>query len=177
MEDPLLKHIRNVSDWPKPGIQFKDITTLCKTYEPFKESCDRIINHYKDKGITKVAAIEARGYVWGGVIAYQLGAGFILMRKPGKLPAETLSETYELEYGTDSIEMHKDAIVRGDKVLVFDDLLATGGTAKAACNLVEKANGEVIGVAFIIELTGSLHGREKLKGYDVLSLLKIPVEE
>lgn len=177
MEDPLLKHIRNVPDWPKPGIQFKDITTLCKTYEPFKESCDRIINHYKDKGITKVAAIEARGYVWGGVIAYQLGAGFILMRKPGKLPAEILSETYELEYGTDSIEMHKDAIVRGDNVLVFDDLLATGGTAKAACNLVEKADGEVIGVAFIIELTGSLHGREKLKGYDVLSLLKIPVEE
>ena len=177
MEDPLLKHIRNVPNWPKPGIQFKDITTLCKVYEPFKESCDRIINYYKGKGITKVAAIEARGYVWGGVIAYQLGAGFVLMRKPGKLPAETISETYELEYGIDSIEMHKDAIIKGDKVLVFDDLLATGGTAKAACNLVEKANGEVIGVAFVIELTGSLHGRDKLRGYDVLSLLEIPVVE
>ncbi|MFX1311214.1 MAG: adenine phosphoribosyltransferase [Promethearchaeota archaeon] len=177
MEDPLLKHIRNVPNWPKPGVQFKDITTLCKIYEPFKESCDRIINHYKGKGITKVAAIEARGYVWGGVIAYHLGAGFVLMRKPGKLPAETISETYELEYGTDSIEMHKDAIVKGDIVLIFDDLLATGGTAKAACNLVEKANGKVIGVAFIIELTGSLQGRKKLEGYDVLSLLEIPVVE
>ncbi len=177
MEDPLLKHIRNVPDWPKLGIQFKDITTLCKAYEPFKESCDRIINHYKGKGITKVAAIEARGYVWGGVIAYHLGAGFVLMRKPGKLPAETISETYDLEYGTDSIEMHKDAIVKGDKVLVFDDLLATGGTARAACDLVEKANGAVIGVAFIIELTGSLHGRDKLEEYEVLSLLEIPVVE
>jgi len=150
---------------------------LCKVHAPFKESCNRIIDYFKNKGITKVAAIEARGYVWGGVLAYQLGAGFVLMRKPGKLPAETLSETYELEYGTDTIEMHKDAIERGEKVLVFDDLLATGGTAKAACNLVEKAGGQVIGVAFVIELTGSLHGRDKLEGYDILSLIKIPVEE
>ncbi len=177
MEDPLLKHIRNVPDWPKPGIQFKDVTTLCKAYTPFKESCDRIIERYKDKGITKVAAIEARGYVWGGVLAYQLGAGFILMRKPGKLPYKTYSEIYELEYGTDSIEMHVDAIDKDDKVLVFDDLLATGGTAKAACNLVEKAGGEVVGIAFVIELTGSLHGRDKLEGYDVISLIEIPVEE
>ena len=170
-------YIRNVPDFPVEGIQFKDITTLAKVHEAFKDSCDRIIDHYRGKGITKVAAIEARGYVWGGVIAYQLGAGFILMRKPGKLPYKTLSETYELEYGTDSIEMHIDAIEEGDKVLVFDDLLATGGTAKAACNLVEKAAGEVIGIAFVIELTGSLHGRDKLKGYDVLSLIEIPVEE
>lgn len=177
MEDPLLKHIRNVPDWPKPGIQFKDITTLCKIHAPFKESCDRIINHYQEKGITKVAAIEARGYVWGGVLAYQLGVGFVLIRKPGKLPYKTLSETYELEYGTDSIEMHIDAIEEGDKVLIFDDLLATGGTAKAACNLVEKAGGIVSGIAFVIELTGSLHGRDKLVGYDVLSLVEIPVEE
>ena len=177
MEDPLLKHIRNVPDWPKPGIQFKDITTLCKIHAPFKESCDRIINHYQEKGITKVAAIEARGYVWGGVLAYQLGVGFVLIRKPGKLPYKTLSETYELEYGTDSIEMHIDAIEEGDKVLIFDDLLATGGTAKAACNLVEKAGGKVVGIAFVIELTGSLHGRDKLVGYDLLSLVEIPVEE
>ena len=177
MEESLLKHIRNVPDWPKPGIQFKDITTLCKIHAPFKESCDRIINHYKDKGITKVVAIEARGYVWGGVLAYQLGTGFVLIRKPGKLPYKTLSETYELEYGTDSIEMHVDAIEEGDKVLVFDDLLATGGTAKAACNLVEKAGGAVIGIAFVIELTGSLHGKDKLVGYDVFSLVEIPVEE
>lgn len=173
----LEEFIRNVPGFPKPGIQFKDITTLCKVHAPFKESCNRIIEYFKNKGITKVVAIEARGYVWGGVLAYQLSAGFVLMRKPGKLPAETLSETYELEYGTDTIEMHKDAIERGEKVLVFDDLLATGGTAKAACNLVEKAGGQVIGVAFVIELTGSLHGRDKLEGYDILSLIKIPVEE
>ncbi|MCK4686835.1 MAG: adenine phosphoribosyltransferase [Candidatus Lokiarchaeota archaeon] len=173
----LEEFIRNVPGFPKPGIQFKDVTTLCKVHAPFKESCNRIIEYFKNKGITKVVAIEARGYVWGGVLAYQLGAGFVLMRKPGKLPAEILSEKYELEYGTDTIEMHKDAIERGEKVLVFDDLLATGGTAKAACNLVEKAGGQVIGVAFVIELTGSLHGRDKLEGYDILSLIKIPVEE
>jgi len=173
----LEKFIRNVPDWPKPGIQFKDVTTLCKIHTPFKESCDKIIKYFKKKGIEKVAAIEARGYVWGGVLAYQLGAGFILIRKPGKLPAQTLSETYELEYGTDSIEMHIDAVEKGEKVLIFDDLLATGGTAKAACNLIEKAGGTVIGIAFIIELTGSLHGRDKLEGYDILSLMEIPVEE
>ena len=173
----LEQYIRNVPDWPKPGIQFKDVTTLCKAYAPFKESCDRIINHYKDKGIDKVAAIEARGYVWGGIIAYQLGAGFVLIRKPGKLPYKTLSETYELEYGTDTIEMHIDAIERGEKVLLFDDLLATGGTAKAACNLIEKTGGTVIGIAFVIELTGSLHGRDEIQGYDIFSLMEIPVEE
>ena len=173
----LTDFIRNVPDWPKKGIQFKDITTLCKRHAPFKEACDRIVDHFKDKGITKVAAIEARGYVFGGVIAYNLGAGFVLMRKPGKLPAETIAETYELEYGTDSIEMHIDAIEKREKVLVFDDLLATGGTAKAACNLVEKAGGNVAGIAFVIELTGSLHGRDKLKGYEMLSLIEIPVEE
>jgi adenine phosphoribosyltransferase len=173
----LINYIRNVPDWPKEGIQFKDITTLCKIHAPFKESCDRIVEHYKGRGITKVAAIEARGYVFGGVVAYQLGAGFVLIRKPGKLPYKTISETYELEYGTDTIEMHIDAIEKGEKVLVFDDLLATGGTALAACNLIKKAGGEVAGIAFIIELTGSLHGRDKLKGYDLISLVKIPVEE
>ncbi|MHA1804804.1 MAG: adenine phosphoribosyltransferase [Promethearchaeota archaeon] len=173
----LEKYIRNVPDFPKPGIQFKDITTLCKVHAPFKEACDKIVKHYKKKGINKVAAIEARGYVFGGVIAYQLGAGFILIRKPGKLPYKTLSETYELEYGTDTIEMHVDAIEKGDKVLVFDDLLATGGTARAACKLIEKAGGTVVGVAFVIELTGSLHGRDLLKEYDVYTLVQIPVEE
>ncbi|MBD3254424.1 MAG: adenine phosphoribosyltransferase [Candidatus Lokiarchaeota archaeon] len=173
----LIDHIRNVPDWPKPGIQFKDITTLCQVHAPFKKSCDLIIKHYKKKGIDKVAAIEARGYVWGGVIAYALGAGFILIRKPGKLPYKIISETYELEYGTDSIEMHVDAIKKGEKVLIFDDLLATGGTAEAACKLIEKAGGIVAGIAFVIELTGSLHGRDKLKAYDVMSLVEIPVEE
>ena len=170
-------YIRNVPDFPVKGIQFKDVTTLCKDPEAFKESCDTIIKHYKMMGINKVAAIEARGYVWGGVISYHLNSGFILIRKPGKLPAKTISETYELEYGTDTIEMHEDAVKKGDKVLIFDDLLATGGTAKAACSLVEKAGGVVAGVAFIIELTGSLHGRDKLEGYDIVSLIQIPVEE
>lgn len=173
----LLKYIRNVPNFPIEGIQFKDITTLAKNHASFKESCDRIINHFRNKGITKVAAIEARGYIWGGVIAYQLGAGFVLIRKPGKLPAEKLSESYDLEYGTDTIEMHKDGIEKGEKVLLFDDLLATGGTAKAACNLIEKAGGKIEGIAFVIELTGSLHGKDKLTGYDVISLLEIPVEE
>lgn len=173
----LLKYIRNVPDFPIKGIQFKDVTTLCKEYAPFKDSCDRIVKHFKKRGITKVAAIEARGYVWGGVIAYQLGAGFILIRKPSKLPADVISEEYSLEYGTNKIEMHKDAVEKGEKVLVFDDLLATGGTAKAACNLIEKAGGRVEGIAFIIELTGSLHGRDQLEGYEIFTLLDIPVEE
>ena len=173
----LLKYIRNVPNFPIEGIQFKDITTLAKHSAAFKESNDLIINHYKNRGITKVAAIEARGYIWGGVIAYHLGAGFVLIRKPGKLPAKVISEEYDLEYGTDKIEMHVDAIEKGEKVLLFDDLLATGGTAKAACNLIEKAGGIVEGVTFVIELTGSLHGKQKLEGYDVLSLVEIPVEE
>ncbi len=170
-------YVRNVPDFPIKGIQFKDVTTLCKVHASFKESCDRLINHFKDKGIKKVCAVEARGYVWGGVLAYKLEAGFVLVRKPGKLPAETISETYELEYGTDTIEMHKDAIEEGEKVLLFDDLLATGGTAKAACSLIEKAGGIVTGIAFVIELTGSLHGRDKLEGYDIISLMKISVDE
>ena len=170
-------YIRNVPDFPIKGIQFNDVTTLCKVHASFKESCDRLINHFKDKGIKKVCAVEARGYVWGGVLAYKLDAGFVLIRKPGKLPAETIKETYELEYGTDTIEMHRDAIEKGEKVLLFDDLLATGGTAKAACNLIEKAGGSVAGIAFVIELTGSLHGRDKLEGYDIISLMKIVVDE
>jgi adenine phosphoribosyltransferase len=173
----LEKYIRNVPDWPKPGIQFKDITTLCKVHKALKEASDKLIDHFKGKGVTKVAAIEARGYIFGAIIAYQLGAGFILIRKPGKLPYQTMSETYELEYGTDTIEMHIDAIEKGDKVLVIDDLLATGGTAKATCNLIKKSGGTVVGLGFVIELTGALHGRDLLKGYDVVSLLKIPVNE
>ncbi len=173
----LIDFIRNVPDWPVDGVQFKDITTLCVNSIPFKESIDKIVEHYKDKGIDKVAAIEARGYVFGGAIAYLLDAGFILIRKEGKLPWKCYQEEYELEYGTDIIEMHQDAINKGEKVLLFDDLLATGGTAKAAIRLVEKAGGIVEGFAFVIELTGSLHGRDKLEGYDILALVQIPVEE
>ena len=177
LEKKILKKIRNVPNFPKEGIQFKDISTLVKDVDGLKDSVNFLYEKYRDKGITKVAAIEARGYIFGGALAIKLGAGFVMIRKPGKLPYKTISETYELEYGTDSIEMHIDAIENGDKVLVFDDLLATGGTAKAACNLVEKAGGEVVGIAFVIELTGSLHGRDKLEGYNILSLIEIPVEE
>ncbi len=177
LEKKILKKIRNVPNFPKEGIQFKDISTLVKDVDGLKDSVNFLYEKYRDKGITKVAAIEARGYIFGGALAIKMGAGFVMMRKPGKLPYKTLSETYELEYGTDSIEMHVDGIEKGDKVLIFDDLLATGGTAKAACNLVEKAGGEVAGVGFVIELTGSLHGRDKLVGYDVFALVKIPVEE
>lgn len=169
--------IRNVPDFPKKGIQFKDITTLIKDPEGLKNSIDDIVAAFKDKGIDKVAGIESRGFIFGTAVAYLLGVGFVLIRKPGKLPAKVMSEEYELEYGTDKIEVHVDAIKKGDKVLVIDDLLATGGTAKAAINLVEKLKGKVAGIAFVIELTGSLKGREKLKGYDILSLVQIPVEE
>ena len=173
----LMDYVRNVPDWPIKGIQFKDITTLCKVHEPFKEACNRLANHYKDKGITKVAAIEARGFVFGGVIAYLIGAGFVLIRKEGKLPSTTIKKSLVLEYGKDTIEMHTDAIENGEKVLLFDDLLATGGTTEAAIDLIEQAGGEIAGVAFVIELTGSLHGRDKLKGYDIFTLLQIPVDE
>ncbi|MCK4281194.1 MAG: adenine phosphoribosyltransferase [Candidatus Lokiarchaeota archaeon] len=177
LEEKILKKIRNVPNFPQRGIQFKDISTLVKDVDGLKDSVNFLYEKYRDKGITKVAAIEARGYIFGGALAIKMDAGFVMMRKPGKLPYKTLSETYELEYGTDSIEMHVDGIEKGDKVLIFDDLLATGGTAKAACNLVERAGGKVAGVGFVIELTGSLHGRDKLVGYDVFSLVKIPVEE
>ncbi|MHA1583918.1 MAG: adenine phosphoribosyltransferase [Promethearchaeota archaeon] len=173
----LLKLIRNVPNFPKPGIQFKDITTLVKDAEGLKQASEEIANTFKNRGITKVVGVESRGYIFGSIIAYILNAGFILVRKPGKLPAETYSEEYNLEYGTDSLEIHKDSFDSGEKVLVFDDLLATGGTAKATVKLVEKAGGKVEGIAFIIELTGSLHGRESLKGYNIKSILKIPVKE
>jgi len=177
LEEKVLKKIRNVPDFPVEGIQFKDVSTLVVDPDGLKDSIDFLYEKYKNSRIDKVAAIEARGYIWGGVLAYKLGAGFIMMRKPGKLPYKTFSETYELEYGTDSIHMHVDAIKSGENVLLFDDLLATGGTAKAACNLIEKAGGVVVGVAFVIELTGSLHGIDKLEGYNVFTLVKIPVEE
>ncbi len=173
----LIDHIRNVPDWPKPGIQFKDITTLLQDPAPFKESVKVLLKQLKGKKFDKVVGIESRGFIWGAILAHELGIGFIPIRKPGKLPYKTVSETYELEYGTDSIEMHVDAIEKGEKVLIFDDLLATGGTAEAAAKLVEKIGGVVEAIVFIIELTGSLHGREKLKNYNVVSLVEIPVEE
>ena len=168
------KTIREVPDFPKKGIRFLDITTGVKNPEAFQAMIDFLYEQFKDKKIDYVAGIESRGFVFGAPLALRLGAGFVMMRKPNKLPAETISESYELEYGTDTIHMHTDAIEKGANVVVIDDLLATGGTAAAACNLVKKAGGRVEAAAFIIELT-PLKGAEKIKtesGVDTISMLK-----
>lgn len=167
--------IRDVPNFPKEGIIFKDITTLLKNAEGMRDATEELYNFIKNKKITKVAGIESRGFILGSLLAEKLKAGFIPIRKPGKLPAETISENYLLEYGTDSIEIHKDAIQTGDKVLLHDDLLATGGTMEAACKLVERLGGEVVQISFLIELT-FLHGRDKLKKYDVRSLVQYDAE-
>ena len=167
----LEKMIRDVPDFPKEGIIFKDITTLIKDPQAFKEAVDILADHYADQKIDLVAAVEARGYVFGAPIAYKLGAGFILVRKAGKLPSRKLREEYELEYGTDAVEMHEDAIQPGQRVLIVDDLIATGGSAAATARLVERLGGEVVGIAFLVELT-FLHGVEELKGYDVFTVIQ-----
>lgn len=173
--ETLLKNLRNVPDFPIPGIQFKDVTTLFKSAKCMKIMSDELYTLYKGKGITKVVGIESRGFVMGAVVATKLGSGFVMARKPGKLPAETLTETYMKEYGTDSIEIHKDAITEKDVVLIHDDLLATGGSMKAVYNLVKKFNPKKIYINFIIELTGEgLNGREVFdKDTEITTLLKI----
>ena len=158
--------IRDVPDFPKKGILFKDITTLISKPDLFAEVIDIFYDHYKNREIDKVVGIEARGYLFASPLAYRLNTGLVPIRKPGKLPAETVSVTYELEYGTDSVEMHKDAVVPGEKVLLIDDLLATGGTAQASCRLLKQQGAELGGVAFLVELD-FLNGREKLKDLDV----------
>ncbi len=168
--EALKKAIREVPDFPKEGILFYDITTLLKDGKALAASMDALSERYKSNKIDAVLAIEARGYILGATLAYLLGTGFIPVRKPGKLPAETIQETYDLEYGTDTIEMHADAVQKGHKILVVDDLLATGGTAAAACQLVEKAGGKVVECCFLIELS-FLNGREKLGSRKVFSLL------
>ncbi len=163
--------IRDVPDFPKKGILFRDITTAIKNPTVMKKMIDAIVDEFKDENIDYVAGIESRGFIFGMPVAYSLGVGFVPIRKPNKLPCETYSVEYELEYGTDRIEIHKDAIEKGKRVLVIDDLLATGGTAQAACKLVQKA-GVLAGVAFVIELK-DLNGREKLpKDVKVLTLAK-----
>ncbi len=167
----LEESIRDVPDFPKKGIIFKDITPLLKDPTAFKYVIDLLTERYHDKGITVVVAMEARGFILGAPLAYSLGVSFVPVRKPAKLPAEVISAHYSLEYGADCLEMHKDAILPGQKVLIVDDLLATGGTAAATIEMVEKLGGEVIGIAFLIELT-SLNGRQKLKDYQVMSLIQ-----
>jgi adenine phosphoribosyltransferase len=162
--------IRDVPDFPVEGILFKDITTLIKNTDAFQEVIDRMADHYADADVDVVVAVEARGYIFGAPVACELGAGFVPVRKPGKLPAKIISESYTLEYGTNTLEIHEDAIEPGQRVLIVDDLLATGGSARATINLVERLGGQVVGVTFMIELD-FLHGRDKLAGYDVLSLI------
>ncbi|HWT46994.1 MAG TPA: adenine phosphoribosyltransferase [Vicinamibacterales bacterium] len=164
-------HIRNVPDFPKPGILFYDVTTLLKDPQGFKLAIDSLSEPYRDKGISLVVGIESRGFILGAAVADRIGAGFVPVRKLGKLPAETIRASYALEYGTDSLEMHRDAIEPGQKVLVVDDLLATGGTARATVDLVRQLGGDVVGVAFLIELA-DLNGRAKLAGENVRAVLQ-----
>ncbi len=175
MKTDLKQYIRNVPDFPKKGIVFRDITTLLKDPIALKETIEHLYESTKGLKIDKVVGIESRGFMFGAMLAEKLNVGFVTLRKPGKLPAETEKEFYDLEYGKDSIEIHKDAISKGERVLVHDDLLATGGTAKAAINLVEKLGGQVVQVLFLIELS-FLNGREKLKGYNVKSLVNYASE-
>lgn len=175
MNKVLAGYIRSIKDFPKPGIMFRDITTLLKDPEALKLTIDQLFDLSKDNGITKVVGIESRGFILGGILAERLGCGFIPVRKPNKLPAAKISETYYLEYGEDTIEIHKDAIQKGDKVLLHDDLLATGGTMEAACKLIEKLGGEVVQISFLIELS-FLNGRDKLKKYEVHSLINYDTE-
>ena len=170
MKSDLRNYIRNVKDFPKQGIVFRDITTLLKDPFALKTAAEQLYDSVKEYKIDKVVGIESRGFIFGAMLAERLKVGFVPVRKPKKLPAETEKEFYDLEYGKDSIEIHKDAISPGDKVLIHDDLLATGGTAKAAINLIEKLGGEVVQILFLIELS-FLNGREKLKGYNVKSLV------
>ena len=167
----LEEYIRDVPDFPKKGIVFKDITTLLKDNDALKRAVDEMYEIVKDMEIDKVIGVESRGFIFSPLLAYKLNAGFVPVRKPGKLPADVISETYELEYGTDKLEIHKDAINEGDNVLIVDDLIATGGTAKAVCRMVERLGGKIVGLEFLIELT-FLKGREKLKEYNVFSIIK-----
>lgn len=167
----LKENIRTIPDFPKKGVLFKDITTLLKAPEAYIYTVDTLVNFCKDKDVDVIVGPEARGFVIGAPVAYALKVGFVPVRKPGKLPAETINYEYKLEYGTDALEMHRDAIKPGQRVIVVDDLLATGGTALAAVKLVEKLGGNVIGVFFVIELS-YLNGRTLLKDYNVKSVVE-----
>jgi adenine phosphoribosyltransferase len=160
--------IRTIPDYPKPGIMFRDITTLLNDARAFRQAVDQLVAPFAGQKIDKVAGVEARGFILGGAVAHQLSIGFAPIRKRGKLPYKTLSEAYELEYGTDAVEIHIDAVEQGDRVLIVDDLVATGGTAAAAVSLMRKAGAEVVGCAFVIDLP-------ELKGADRLRAMDVPV--
>jgi len=170
MSESIKSKIRTIPHWPKENVMFRDITTLLKSPEGFKETIDALYERYKDKHIDAVVGIESRGFILGAPLAYRLGCGFVPVRKPGKLPAACESEEYELEYGKDKIEIHIDAISKGDRIVIVDDLLATGGTISAARNLVKKLQGEIVELAVIVELP-ALKGRDKVKGEHIFSLV------
>ncbi|MFB4312207.1 adenine phosphoribosyltransferase [Actinomadura sp. GTD37] len=166
------ERIRDIPDYPKPGVMFKDITPLLADHVAFAGVVDSIVNHHGRGTIDKIVGIEARGFIVAAPVAYHFGAGFVPVRKKGKLPAETRAETYDLEYGTETIEIHSDAFEEGDRVLIVDDVLATGGTARAAAELVRRCGGEVAGLSVLLELS-FLHGRDKLGNLDVHSLVTV----
>ena len=166
----LRRYIRDIPDWPKEGILFRDITPLLGDPKAFAAAVDALAAGFADSGVEYVAAVEARGFIFGSAVAEKLGAGFVPIRKKGKLPFETETITYDLEYGTDTLEVHRDAVESGAKVLMVDDLLATGGTMAAACKLIEKIGGRVAGIVFLIELA-ALGGAEKISGYEVTSIM------
>lgn len=165
------RYVRNIPDFPKKGILFRDITPILLDPRLFSQIVNEFVRRLKGKKVDKIVAIESRGFIFGGVIANRLKVGLAIVRKPGKLPYETIKETYELEYGKDSLEIHKDAIKKGERVVIFDDVLATGGTAKATGNLVKRLGGKVVEYDFLIELT-TLKGKDKLKGTQVFSLIE-----
>lgn len=176
LSEELKASIRRVPDFPKKGIVFRDITTLWKDQNLLRKSVDAIYDHFKDKKVDKVLGVEARGFVFGALLAERFGVGFIPARKLGKLPAEKVKEEYHLEYNVDGLEMHKDSVSPGENILIVDDLLATAGTALAAVRLVECLGGKVVGIAFVIELS-FLHGRDKLTQYPVFSIVSYASEE
>ena len=167
----LKDYVTTIPDFPKPGIMFRDITTVVSSAEGLKMSIDQMVDQLKNIDFDLVAGSESRGFVFGTPVAYALGKGFVLVRKKGKLPRETISQEYDLEYGTATLEMHKDAIKPGDRVVIVDDLIATGGTTEAMIKMIERLGGKVVKICFVMELAG-LGGRDRLKGYDVSSLIR-----
>ena len=173
--DDLKEKISNYPNFPRPGVVFRDITSLLEDHAAFSKAIDIFQDYFKDKNINKIVAIESRGFIFGGALAYKMGAGFVPVRKLGKLPGETIKKEYALEYGIDALEMHRDSISRGDNVLVIDDLMATGGTLSATCGMVEKLGGNIAGVGVLIELS-FLKGQEHFQKYDYLALIKYDSE-
>lgn len=167
----LKETIRSIPDWPIDGVVFRDLTTLMQDPKSFSYACDLLYDRYKDKGIDKIVGIDARGFVFGGVVAYKLGIGFVPVRKKGKLPGSTIQETYALEYGTDTLEIHEDAISPGEKVVIVDDLIATGGTVGAAVKLVKNLGADLLECAFVVELP-DLKGRDQIDGCPVFAMVE-----